>query len=834
MIERRGRLIGYEMYFVEQWACSRVHPTFVIATYTGDPNHSILVGVLGVPSDEEAWSPRLRVYFKAISQFHARPKDTQLGMLMVTNMSSFPSALTVIPVPDGDLRKHREDFIVNEDLKRLGCSGRSGLTLSQPAGATQAKFIQLYKASDRIPLYGAVIELVKLCQVALMLFGKLEQEYADGLLCDITEKAINDWWTEIGSEYYNVEPTDGIMGPTTVAGLLGMLMGARNRLNYYGAPVSKDAFDVFSLKRGIAYFQKSQKMERTRRLDRHTLDRLHRATAKAAAGEGWQVPKAVKSTVVELSGKGGEMVMGMVGRDKAGIGDIETLDIDRFVTLVHGERAKWLWYGKPRRTTTNENYAKIDPDFAYGPLNFTKDDQGGYIWSHTRADALTTEDAADARRKERGSPNAIYNNNPPESATSVIDSAYERDSQLRKAVFKSVTGKVNDARSGFSRIKDAVGLRGHATKHSKDDGDDIDGRDIGGFSPDSTATLVTSPGAPASPSLVGKAFTWKDTPAQYQNGISKRKNVASGGAASARFRRSETPPSDSNTSLPIASVPSEPTLKDPKEIGVEGRWTEQVRQIRRELVTTEPSIAGSLYGDGDLEGPLLEAERETQNFEILLHRRHSMSAALPASSRRNEAWWPRQMSFSDAEEAILAWKTIGALVDDGDPPDSWAALQKQKYISEDLKHLYEKVADLKDAVSPWVNSKIESIEALDEQAARDQEQFHTLYYQLSDTYQAVKQSSQDILGEERSRVMEALKDIEVLGAKLEYEINALVSKVQDVEDGVSQFERQVDDLETRADEMETHLNTESWAHWIVRSITGIGTAPPKRATLQRQ
>lgn len=131
VVERRGRLKGYELYIVEQWACSRVHPTFVITTYTGDPNHSVLVGVLGVPADEESWSPRLRVYFKAIAQFHARPKETPLGMLMVTNLSSFPSALTVIPVPDGDVRKHREDFLVNESLKRLGCSGRSGKHLKR-------------------------------------------------------------------------------------------------------------------------------------------------------------------------------------------------------------------------------------------------------------------------------------------------------------------------------------------------------------------------------------------------------------------------------------------------------------------------------------------------------------------------------------------------------------------------------------------------------------------------------------------------------------------------------------------------------------------------------
>jgi hypothetical protein len=794
-----------------------VHPTFIIATYTGDQNHSVSVGVLGVPANEEEWSQRLRVYFRAISQYHARPKDTPLGVLWVTNLSSFPSALTVIPVPDGDVRKHRNDFIVNENLKRLGCSGRSGMSLAMPAAATQAKFFQLYKTNDRIPLYGAVIELVKLSQVALLIFGKLEQEYADGMLCDVTEKAINDWWTEIGSEYYNIEPTDGILGPTTVAALLGMLMGARNRLNYYGAPVAKDAFDVDSLKRGIAYFQKSQKMERTRRLDRHTLNQLHKVTAKAAAGEGWAVPKAVKSTVAELSGKGGEMVMGMVGRDKAGIADVETLDIDRFVDLVHGERAKWLWYGKPRRSGAV-------PDGDSANLSFTKDDQGGYIWSHNRSDSLPPEDEAELRKKEKESPNDIYSAQPPGSALSVLDSPFERDPQLRKGVFKSVTGKMSDARSGLGRIKDAVGRRGHTSKHSKDDPLDADGKGLGSyFSPNSSTTLAPSGGAPASPQAVTKAFTWKNTPAEYQNGSPKVKDAAASTVSPSRVQDLESSPSDSRIDPAMESLPRE---EAPKDIEIEARWAAQVRDIRRTLVVSEPSVGGSTYGDGDLEGPILEAERDPNCFQILLRRRNSLSASSPTSTKlRNEAWWPRQMSFSDAEEAVLGWDPIFAADEAEDLADNWAVLQKQNYRAEDFKHLYEKVSDLQDYVGPWVKEMVASVDLLDDQAARDQEGFQTLYFQLSESYQAVKQRSQEILGDERSHVVEATKDIEVLGAKLEYEINALVSKVEDVEDGVSQFERQVEDLETRVNELETHLNTESWAHWLVRSITGIGTGP---------
>jgi hypothetical protein len=680
------------------------------------------------------------------------------------------------------------------------------MSLSTPTGATQAKFLQLYKTSDRIPLYGAVLELVKLCQVALLVFGKLEQEYADGLLCDVTEKAVNDWWTEIGSEYYNIEPTDGILGPTTVAALLGLLMGARNRLNYYGAPVSKDAFDVISLKRGIAYFQKSQKMDPTRRLDRHTLNRLHKVTAKAAAGEGWAVPKAVKSTVAELSGKGGEMVMGMVGRDKAGIGDIETLDIDRFVTLVHGERGKWLWYGKPRRGGTSEGRSSVD----MANLTFTKDDQGGYIWSNNRSETAPLDEGQELRKKEKESPNDIYSAQPPGSATSMLESPFDRDTQLRKNVFKSVTGKMSDARSGFGRIKDAVGLRGHSSKHSKDEG-------LGGyFSHNSSTSLAPNSAAPTSPQMgVGKAFTWKDTPAAYQNGSPKVKDPVSSVISSERLRDSESP-NESKVSLPLDSAPREDT---PKDIEADAQWAEQVREIRRTLVATDPSIAGSVYGDADLEGPVLEADRDPNNFQVFLYRRHSITAAFPSSEKpRNESWWPRQMSFSDAEDAVLRWEPVGVADDDADENDLWITLQKHKYLSRDFQHLFEKVAELQEHFGPWVERKVDSIDALDDQAARDQDGFHTLSYQLSESYQAVKQNSQGILSDERGHVTELIKDLEVLGSKLEYEINNLLSKVQDVEDGVSQFERQVDDLEGRAAELNVHLNAESWAHWLLRRI----------------
>lgn len=817
VIERRGRLKGYELYIVEQWACSRVHPTFVITTYTGDDKHNVTVGVLGVPVDEETWSPRLRVYFKAISQFHARPKETPLGMLMVTNLSSFPSALTVIPVPNGDVRSHREDFIVNENLKRLGCSGRSGMSLAAPAGATQAKFQQLYRTSDRIPLYGAVIELVKLCQVALMIFGKLEQEYADGMLCDVTEKAISDWWTEIGAEHYNTEPTDGILGPTTVAALLGLLLGSRNRLNYYGAPVSKDAFDVFNLKRGIAYFQKAQKIDRTRRLDRVTLSKLQRVTAKAAAGEGWAVPKAVKSTVAELSGKGGEMVLGMVGRgDKAGIGDIETVNLDQFVELAHGERAKWLWYGKPRRSGTALDRAEhIGANFT-----FAKDEQGGYIWSHSRQDSVPPEDDFEDRRKQEDSPQpAVYSQKPPGSTNSIMDSPNDKEKELRKTVFKSVTGKMSDAKSGLGRIKDAVGLRGHVSRPSKDDIYGTDQNGDASIIDNSSTTLAMSSTAPSSPAMINKAFTWKNTPIEYQNGVPKE--IATPAALSTKQK--SAPPN-----VPIIKEPtrSPPRNTEVEDLEADSRWAAQVHDIRRELGAVDGSVGGSTNGEEDPEPPLLDMERDRRNLHMLLRRRRSIAeTSLSTSQCPHEARWPRQMSFSDIEEVVLTWDSINVPEDISSEGDTWLTWTKQMAAADAAKDLFQQLSELQDHVGPWAEKQVNEIMSLDEQAAEDQEQLHNLYYQLTEQYEMLKQNSHDLLEQEKAHITDSVRDIEVMGAKLEYEINGLISKVQDVEDGVAQYEAQVAALEDKALELEMQLRTESWPHWIMRKLTGIGTGP---------
>ncbi|KAI1761661.1 hypothetical protein GGR53DRAFT_504797 [Hypoxylon sp. FL1150] len=805
VVERRQELQGYELYLVEQWACSRQSPTLVIVTYTGDEKHFVVVGVLGVPADEKAWSPKLRLYFKAIQQYHARPKDTDLGELMVTNLSSFPSALTVIPVPDGDIKKHRREFIVNEDLKRLGCSGRAGMTLSEPSGAARAKFYQLYKTTDKIPFSDAVVELVKMCQVALLIFGKLEQVYIDGLLCDVTETAIGDWWTEFGAEYYNIEPTDGILGPTTVVALLGLLMGARNRLSYFGAPVPKDAFDVDSTERGISYFQKYQKLERTRRLDRQTMHKLHTVTAKAASGEGWGVQKAVKSTVSEIGGKRGEIVLGMVsGRDKGGIGDIETLDLEKFVSLASGERAKWLWLGKPKRSTA-DSHEKPIPDM--GNILFGKEDGSNQT---KRTHSAPVEEEPEPRRRE-DTP-GVYSTPAPGSSASIGDSPGERDA--RRGVFKNVA---RDARSGLGRIKDAVysggGLRGHNSRPSKDESSETT---ISGprssILTDSSVGILASP-SPA-PSQINRAFTWKNKPEEYLNALKREREVESAPTSVLLLGSGDTPTREPRTALHMNGGV-------PKVAGSDIKKISNASEMRNDVAAAVESITGSVCAESDLQGPFVEAEQFNSNLSNL-HRRHSIEVDKPQEHGfPNEARWARRLSFGDAEAALSREDEIMDL----DPIGDLAGPDKQAYLTELAKSLYVNILDVKQSIEPWVNTKIRLIEGIDDEYGRQHDQLQQLYYQRTDAYNHTKESSQETISEQRAYITEALKEVEVQAAKLEYEINALVSRVTDVEDGVAQFEAQVDDVERRAEELKAHLETESWLHWAVRTLTGIGTGP---------
>lgn len=783
VIESSKELQGYEIYVVEQWATSRTHPTFVITTFTGDPQHVAQVGILSVPTDESGWSQRLRVYFKALNQYHARRRETPLGILMITNLSGFPSSLTVIPVPDGDLKKHRFEFFVAENLKRMGCSGRVGLTLSAPNSATIAKFHQLYKTSDKNPIHTSVIELVKLCQAALNIFDKLDFDYVDGLLCDITEKAVNDWWLDIGAEFYNIEPHDGILGPTTVAALLGLLMGARNRLTAVGAPVPKDPFDIEGMKRGISHFQKSNRMERTRRLDRHTLDKLHRISAKAANAEGWSVPRAVKSTVAELSGKGGEMLAEVVGRrDKAGIADIETSYIDRFEQLVYGQRCKWLWLGKPLKNQSVDlkDQKSNEPSRGFGPVERKN----------------THESTSTARA---GSEEIM---SPTWSSSRGGEGSIRSEVHVHRSVTKRATGLFNEGRRGFDKFKDAV--RGHQSKGSKDESPlsptDFSRQDL--KSPH-TLEQIDSSSPPASPDIHQGADGSLDQVLQQR----EQHKEADATGRSENQHTNQGPLDSENSVFPVEDPQRKKVEEEAREDKTDNESDIDRFETISRTISGEPSIsiAGSDYHGVDLKELLPLPPDLAQDVGPLLRRIHSYSdfETLSATTR-SDSFYPRRLSFSIAADSILPPSPL--LLAPPSPLPQHIPLPEQftheTTISSDLKALRAQIATLDRKEASWTRSQLLATHELLTHADDDQAYLDSIYRPSAANLQDLRDASEALLVDERDALHEGAKELETLAQRLDYEIEGLRGKVEDVEVNVDDFERAVQGIEGRISELE--------------------------------
>lgn len=223
--------------------------------------------------------------------------------------------------------------------------------------ATQDKFHQLYRTSDKINFSATVLDLVKLTQSCLHLFNILSIDYLDGLLCDVTEQSIIEWWNTYGTRFYDVEPSDGILGPTTVAGIIGMTLGVRYRLLSMRVEAPKDMMDIEHFKEAIGHFQKGVKLERTRVLDKPTLDKLYNLTVwKATAERRLPGHKTLRTTVHDLS-----------NRTMVNAADIETCDIEEFIQHVHGERLKYMWQGKGRRPSTG-SVTGLTPSASFSDL----------------------------------------------------------------------------------------------------------------------------------------------------------------------------------------------------------------------------------------------------------------------------------------------------------------------------------------------------------------------------------------------------------------------------------------------------------------------------------
>ena len=66
------------------------------------------------------------------TKFTANFPKTEHGTLMVTSLANFRSDFTIVHIPSGFFLEAREHLYTNINLLRMGCSGRSALTLEEP------------------------------------------------------------------------------------------------------------------------------------------------------------------------------------------------------------------------------------------------------------------------------------------------------------------------------------------------------------------------------------------------------------------------------------------------------------------------------------------------------------------------------------------------------------------------------------------------------------------------------------------------------------------------------------------------------------------------------
>jgi DNA repair exonuclease SbcCD ATPase subunit len=126
----------------------------------------------------------------------------------------------------------------------------------------------------------------------------------------------------------------------------------------------------------------------------------------------------------------------------------------------------------------------------------------------------------------------------------------------------------------------------------------------------------------------------------------------------------------------------------------------------------------------------------------------------------------------------------------------------------------------------WVTSRLNDLHDLEAAADADIETLDSIYYPRLDTYHSLREDAHAIITNNRSQLTVSLRELGNMGDKLDYEISALRSKVEDVEDALGEFERQVQFVESRASELDRVLGMrEGWWHWIVRITTGIGRPP---------
>ena len=373
-----------------------------------------------------------------------------------------------------------------------------------------------------------------------------------------------------------------------------------------------------------------------------------------------------------------------------------------------------------------------------------------------------------------------------------------------------MTGKMSDAKSGLGRFRDAVGrssLHRHG-KLSRDEGAIMDsdiGRDVKGDSGETIDPGRANDLLPADEQRTGASRTVSKTESTLNEGEPQDTSKPS----PPRPARVGMLTTSEVVSSPL-DVDGQPDFPQPSRLGSPGRL----------------SNPGGVSSDNDSSTDLINKQldvvgeskaRPTSRSTLSLP-----SQALEESPDLVSARLPRSVSFGVAELVLDhthdRWQQGVHVSNSMNHEWEWSV---ENHASIRIKQMIARLQGLENVDMPSARSRLAELERSEAQTRHNFSMLNETFYKRSEEYEALRQDTIDLVGEQRALLDDALKDLEVLGAKLEYELNSLLSKVEDVEDGVNEFERQVQYLDERiADLEEEESRDQPWYRRLSRLLVG--------------
>jgi len=101
------------------------------------------------------------------------------------------------------------------------------------------------------------------------------------------------------------------------------------------------------------------------------------------------------------------------------------------------------------------------------------------------------------------------------------------------------------------------------------------------------------------------------------------------------------------------------------------------------------------------------------------------------------------------------------------------------------------------------------------------EELSSLYHHHLDTFHTQEDDSADLMQREIEQLTEIVKETDVMGARLQYELGALVNKIEDVEDSMRDFDRFLEEAENKIDAYERESRGRNgWWDWLMKVVLG--------------